>query len=887
MRRASDSDGVEVTGLASPSRGCDSRERLARAAEPGRRAPEHTLTSDEAFVALRGSARVELEGEAARAEGRRLPGRRARPALQHPQRRRRAVRGRLLHGRRRAGGRRGQGAFVPPWAAYRGYAAGRRCARRKRHAVAAGSTPAARSCGSSSMCLPPRQAQVLELRAAAAAGPAEDRDLRARARRGRPLTRTRRSAPSRRGTRGRRRRARSGPTCRGPRAPRSGARGSSRRSRSGRGEQRRRGDPARHAAREHGRHEPAVRDPRHVDARRVDARDPLDRVERLRQLVEVAVDRPEVVRARRRIGDGEPGARAPAACSASPAPSARRSRSAKWSARISGARWPRARGGTRRIVSSGAPDTLLGGACGPGGARRALPGPGPRRAAGGAAAARRRGGRGAGVLAGGSEEDPQAARARAAAMATGRTGGRGARASSLAPRPSSGRHSGARRPRARRRSTGGCASSSGTWRFRTPISWKFGRGLDKPVRRSERVAPWVNSGPARWSRCASATACASSTPCAQRGAISRSDIARQTGLSRSTVSSLVADLQAEGMVIEREVDGVAARPRRAGARRCSSRSTSPPAPLLGIDFGHDSRARRRRRPVATSILAESHAEIEVDTGAATRRSTPPPGSCRATARGGRRRPRPRARRGHGPARPDRPRERPRALAARSCPSLDGHRPRRRDGGAPRACPSTSTTTPTSARSASRRSASGAGADVMAYLRLSAGIGAGLVIDGRPFRGARGVAGEIGHVLVDPQGPICRCGNRGCLETFASPARAVRAAAPLARPHDRAPSSCGWRPRATPARRRVIARRRPRRRARGGRPLQLPQPGPRHRRRRSLRRRRPAAGSDARGSAALRDPGGGRGRPDHRGRRSATAPRCSARWPSRATSPTTP
>ena len=54
---------------------------------------------------------------------------------------------------------------------------------------------------------------------------------------------------------------------------------------------------------------------------------------------------------------------------------------------------------------------------------------------------------------------------------------------------------------------------------------------------------------------------------------------------------------------------------------------------------------------------------------------------------------------------------------------------------------------------------------MAYLRLSAGIGAGLVINGRPFRGARGIAGEIGHVLVDPQGPICRCGNRGCLETF--------------------------------------------------------------------------------------------------------------------------
>ena len=41
------------------------------------------------------------------------------------------------------------------------------------------------------------------------------------------------------------------------------------------------------------------------------------------------------------------------------------------------------------------------------------------------------------------------------------------------------------------------------------------------------------------------------------------------------------------------------------------------------------------------------------------------------------------------------------------------------------------------------------------------------MDGRPYRGARGTAGEIGHVVVDPQGPLCRCGNRGCLETVAS------------------------------------------------------------------------------------------------------------------------
>jgi predicted NBD/HSP70 family sugar kinase len=63
---------------------------------------------------------------------------------------------------------------------------------------------------------------------------------------------------------------------------------------------------------------------------------------------------------------------------------------------------------------------------------------------------------------------------------------------------------------------------------------------------------------------------------------------------------------------------------------------------------------------------------------------------------------------------------------------------------------------------------GRGVDDLIYVRLSAGIGAGLVLGGRPYQGSRGVAGEVGHMLADPSGPICRCGNRGCLETVASP-----------------------------------------------------------------------------------------------------------------------
>ncbi|PJJ73107.1 putative NBD/HSP70 family sugar kinase [Diaminobutyricimonas aerilata] len=56
---------------------------------------------------------------------------------------------------------------------------------------------------------------------------------------------------------------------------------------------------------------------------------------------------------------------------------------------------------------------------------------------------------------------------------------------------------------------------------------------------------------------------------------------------------------------------------------------------------------------------------------------------------------------------------------------------------------------------------------MAYLNLGTGLAAGLVIEGRLWRGSHGIAGEIGHIPVDPNGVVCVCGQRGCLETAAS------------------------------------------------------------------------------------------------------------------------
>ncbi len=59
-----------------------------------------------------------------------------------------------------------------------------------------------------------------------------------------------------------------------------------------------------------------------------------------------------------------------------------------------------------------------------------------------------------------------------------------------------------------------------------------------------------------------------------------------------------------------------------------------------------------------------------------------------------------------------------------------------------------------------------GGRTTAYLNLGARSRAGIVRDGRLWRGARGVAGEIGHVVADPAGARCRCGQHGCIETLA-------------------------------------------------------------------------------------------------------------------------
>lgn len=56
---------------------------------------------------------------------------------------------------------------------------------------------------------------------------------------------------------------------------------------------------------------------------------------------------------------------------------------------------------------------------------------------------------------------------------------------------------------------------------------------------------------------------------------------------------------------------------------------------------------------------------------------------------------------------------------------------------------------------------------LVYLGLGTGVGGGLIIGGKPYRGEHGVAMEIGHLIIVPGGRLCGCGNRGCLEQYAS------------------------------------------------------------------------------------------------------------------------
>jgi predicted NBD/HSP70 family sugar kinase len=244
------------------------------------------------------------------------------------------------------------------------------------------------------------------------------------------------------------------------------------------------------------------------------------------------------------------------------------------------------------------------------------------------------------------------------------------------------------------------------------------------------------------------------------GQASRAEIARRTGLSRTTVSTIVAELLEHGLVIEEAtaVPGQIGRP--PVLLTLEPRAAFP----VGIDFDHD-RVMVAVSDLRRTILAERTATWDVDGDArgamrcaqrlidevldeAEIDAERVLGVGVALA---------------GPVDPATGAVHPSSGILPSWLGLD-----------PRAELETLLGTRVFIDNdanlgtlAEVTAGAATGAPCVAYVSICSGIGAGLAIDGKPYRGHRGLAGELGHVLIDPSGSLCRCGGRGCLETVAS------------------------------------------------------------------------------------------------------------------------
>ena len=250
-----------------------------------------------------------------------------------------------------------------------------------------------------------------------------------------------------------------------------------------------------------------------------------------------------------------------------------------------------------------------------------------------------------------------------------------------------------------------------------------------------------------------------------QGLISRAEIARRTGLSRSTVSSLVSDLQADGLVVERAELGEA-HGTQGGRPPILLSFDSSAGAAVGIDFGH-SHLRVAVSDLSSRILAER--AVPLDTDHAAEEGLDAAADlvvellAEANIDGGQVI-------GAGMGLPGPIRQEDGVVGSGAIlpgwvgvPAVAAMRSRLEvpilvDNDAN--------------LGALAEAAFGAARDAtdMVYLKVASGIGAGLILNGRLYRGSAGLAGELGHLLVDPEGMVCRCGNRGCLETLAAPAR---------------------------------------------------------------------------------------------------------------------
>jgi predicted NBD/HSP70 family sugar kinase len=248
------------------------------------------------------------------------------------------------------------------------------------------------------------------------------------------------------------------------------------------------------------------------------------------------------------------------------------------------------------------------------------------------------------------------------------------------------------------------------------------------------------------------------------GSASRTDLVRITGLSRTTITTLVGDLQDGGLVVEQEEDAVE-RPERPGRGRppVLLRLAPSAGAALGVDFGH----RHLRVAIAdlsSTVLAERRIEADVDAAATTSLDAAAElveevlreaGVDRSQVVGA------------GMGLPG-PIDRRTGTVGSSVILPDWAGLQAAEELAKRIDMRVEVDNDANLGALAELSlGAGRGVQDVIYVKVSSGIGAGLVLGGRLHHGATGIAGEIGHVQVRADGAVCRCGNRGCLETVAS------------------------------------------------------------------------------------------------------------------------
>lgn len=246
----------------------------------------------------------------------------------------------------------------------------------------------------------------------------------------------------------------------------------------------------------------------------------------------------------------------------------------------------------------------------------------------------------------------------------------------------------------------------------------------------------------------------------EQGAMHRAELARHAGLSRSAVTAIVAELLAEDLVVESTTAIPSAHPR--DGRSGPLLTLNPRAgAAVGIDFSYDE-VRIALADLAHTVLAERTCTIRPEQSweqslelatSVVQQMLDEAGVQHERVVGA----------GLGvPGPVDRNTQRI-GLSSNSHAWVGA--PAASELAARLQMPVAIDNTAHLGCLAELAWGSGVGVRDLVYLKLSTGIGSGIVVDGALVRGSVGAAGEMGHVVLDSNGPLCRCGNRGCLEAY--------------------------------------------------------------------------------------------------------------------------